>query len=473
MSAGSLVYSQEQPNALLLALSDGTPICDGVDLGVHEEDEMWRLFYYRGSQDLDQSLVMYFHSGWKVWSTYRQILAWRFGEPGRAGKILDFASGYGRVTRFIVRDIPPERVWISDIYARGVEFQCRRFGVHGIVSTADPADFRCDERFDAILVSSLFSHLPAASFLAWLRRLWSLLAPGGVLVFSVHDEVLLPAGHPGKGELAARGLYFEQESESGSLAKAQYGTAWVTEGYVRDVLAQVAQVAQVAQIAPVTPEATGVSVARFPRGFTSLQDLYVAVNRPGVDFSGLDVTGGVDGVLDHCSFAVPRQIQMSGWGVDRATGERLREIRVRIDGRVVASSSDFHPHPEAGALFPMENVQPVGWQLAFDLPAGVDHHTALLTLTAVDAAGREHGFFEGPLYVAQLRSARMGLLYSHLDQQRMRTEHEAELARLQAAAEGRIAALETRIAAMRASRFWKMRDRWFAVKRRLGLTDEA
>lgn len=204
MPAHSLVYSQEQPNALLLALSDGTPICAGVDLGVHEEDEMWRIFYYRGSQNLDQSLVMYFHSGWKIWSTYRQILAWRFGEPGRVGKILDFASGFGRVTRFIVQDIPPERVWISDIYARGVEFQRQRFGVHGIVSTADPADFRCDERFDAILVSSLFSHLPARTFLAWLRLLWSLLSPGGILVFSVHDEALLPAGHPGGRPLSPR-----------------------------------------------------------------------------------------------------------------------------------------------------------------------------------------------------------------------------------------------------------------------------
>lgn len=463
MPADSLVYSQEQPNDLLLALSDGTPVCDGVDLGVHEEDEMWRVFYYRGDQNLDQSLVMYFHSGWKIWSTYRRILAWRFGEPGRVGKILDFASGYGRVTRFIVHDIPPERVWVSDIYARGVEFQRRRFGVHGIVSTADPADFRCDERFDVILVSSLFSHLPAETFLAWLRRLWSLLSPGGILVFSVHDEALLPAGHPGKGELAARGLYFEGESESGSLSKAQYGTTWVTEGYVRDVLDRMAAMAV---------DSPGLSVARYPRGFASLQDLYVAVDQPGVDFSGLDVTGGVDGVLDHCSFAFPRRIRMSGWGVDRSSGEPLREIRARVDGRAAGSSTDLHPLPDAAALFPMENVQPVRWQLAFDLPQGVDHTSALLTLTAVDAAGREHEVFEGPLHVALLRSARTGLLLSEREQQRTRAQYETELARLRADAEGRIGALETRVAAMQASRFWKMRNRWFALKRRLGLTDE-
>lgn len=163
---------------------------------------------------------------------------------------------------------------------------------------------------------------------------------------------------------------------------------------------------------------------------------------------------------------------MSGWGVDRASGEPLREIRVRIDGQAVASSTGFHPRPEAASLFPMESVQPVGWQLSFDLPEGADHTSALFTLTAVDAVGREHGIFEGPLHVALLRSARLGLLCSYLDQQRMRTEHEAELARLRADAEERIDVLETRIAAMRASRFWKMRNRWFALKRRLGLTDE-
>ena len=460
MPADPLIYSQEQPNALLLALSDGTPLCDGVDLGVHEEDEMWRLFYYRGSQNLDQSLVMYFHSGWKIWDTYRRILSHLFGEPGPigdTGKILDFASGYGRVTRFIVHDIPPERVWIADIYARGVEFQRERFGVHGLVSAADPVDFQCGERFDAILVSSLFSHLPEATFLAWLRRLWGLLAPGGALIFSVHGEALLPRDHAGQAELAAHGLYFEEESESGSLSKAQYGTAWVTEGYVREALAQVAP---------------GASVARYPRGFANLQDLYVAVDRPGVDFSGLDVTGGVEVVLDHCGFVFPRQIQVSGWGVDRTSGEPLQEIRARIDGRPVAASRDFHPRPEAVALFPLERVQPVGWQLSFALPAGADHADATLTLTARDAAGREHRVFEGHLHAALLRSARMGILYGHLDRQRMQAEHEAEVTRLREETGARIAALEARVAGMEASRFWKLRNRWFALKRRLGLTDE-
>jgi hypothetical protein len=158
--------------------------------------------------------------------------------------------------------------------------------------------------------------------------------------------------------------------------------------------------------------------------------------------------------------------------VDRTSGEPLQEIRARIDGRLVAASRDFHPRPEAVALFPLESVQPVGWQLSFDLPAGADHAGAILALTALDAAGREHGVYEGPLHAALLRSARMGILYGHLDRQRMQAEHEAEVTRLREETGARIAALESRVAVMEASRFWKMRNRWFALKRRLGLTDE-
>jgi hypothetical protein len=42
--------------------------------------------------------------------------------------------------------------------------------------------------------------------------------------------------------------------------------------------------------------------------------------------------------------------------------------------------------------------------------------------------------------------------------------------RIEAARE--LAELRSRIEAMRASRFWKLRDAWFRVKRGLGWTDE-
>src|SRR5262249_48949064 len=144
-------------------------------------------------------------------------------------------SGYGRVTRFLLRLLPAERIWVADVYEGGVAFQERRFGVHGIVSTVDPAGFAAAagaEPFDAILVTSLLTHLPEDRFVAWLRVLLSLLAPGGVLAFSVHDRSVLPAG----AELPPSGLLFQEISESGSLEVADYGSTWVSEEFVRSAL---------------------------------------------------------------------------------------------------------------------------------------------------------------------------------------------------------------------------------------------
>jgi SAM-dependent methyltransferase len=121
----------------------------------------------------------YFDSGRQIWMTVRQILSWRFGSPRACGRFLDFASGYGRLTRHIVAELPKESVWVSDIYAEGVAFQERTFGVKGIVSRSDPKDLGFETTFDCILVSSLFTHLPAARFSGWLRRLGAALSPGG------------------------------------------------------------------------------------------------------------------------------------------------------------------------------------------------------------------------------------------------------------------------------------------------------
>ena len=104
------------------------------------------------------------------------------------------------MTRFLVREVPPERIWVADVYAGGVRFQEERFGVHGIVSTIRPEDFACAERFDAILVTSLFTHLPDERFVAWLRVLLGLLAPGGMLAFSAHSPAGAAAGVDDAGE---------------------------------------------------------------------------------------------------------------------------------------------------------------------------------------------------------------------------------------------------------------------------------
>src|SRR5436305_1158701 len=191
-----------------------------VDLAVDARDEMLAFLVEAHRGDRERALFHYFQSGASIADSLGQVLRWRFGEPVNVERLLDFASGYGRVTRCLGREVPPERISVAAVYADGVRFPAERFGVHGLVSTLRPEDFVCGERFDAILVTSLFTHLPEERFVAWLRALLGLLNPGGLLAFSAHSPEVLPTGVA----MPARGFCFAANSESGSLDTCDYGS---------------------------------------------------------------------------------------------------------------------------------------------------------------------------------------------------------------------------------------------------------
>jgi len=217
---------------LVVALHLGV-LDTGVDLNVSARDEMFNVFFYGRGESRDLALHMYLESGKRIWNTLRQILEWHFGDLAKLSSLLDFASGYGRVSRFIASDVGPERVWISEIDPEAVRFQQETFGVHGLLTTSLPEEFVPGRQFDCILVSSLFTHLPERRFLGWLERLLSLVKEGGLLAFSVHDTCLF-------AEAGEAPIVFRESSESGSLKTSEYGSTWVTESYVRESLAKLA-----------------------------------------------------------------------------------------------------------------------------------------------------------------------------------------------------------------------------------------
>ena len=440
----SLSYSNSSHSIIVQALCRDV-LNRGVNLNISKADEMLLFFQYAQGFNLDQAIASYFESGRRIWATQRQVITWRFPSPGWDGRVLDFASGYGRVTRHIVADIPKERVWVADIYAEGVAFQQREFGVHGMVSTADPADFQCDRTFDCILVSSLFTHLPEPLFLAWLGRLGSLLAPSGLLLFSVHD-ISLRAPEAGSG---SDGIVFKEQSESGSLDTREYGTSWVTEEFVRNAVRKT--------LGPCP-------VLRIPRGLASFQDLYVALKEQDSDasvFSDLKIEREADGFLEHCSWEAPRRLHLSGWLADRVTGRPPREVRIWIDGVLAASCRDLQPRPSAAQAFAGDPFEAVGWQVSVDLPENSDPETARLAVEAVSIHGEKMNLHSGLVLEACLRTAQLDNVILH-----------NELTQKEEAYRRELAALSRRVAAMEASRFWKLRNLWFRCKRAIGLTQE-
>jgi SAM-dependent methyltransferase len=268
--------SEEARRHVADLLGAGGLSADQVNLAVSKHDRMYQ-HAVQMNQTADAGYVEYMRSGLHMRQVLEAFVGPAFGGFHNVNAFLDFASGYGRLTRFLVPVLDPGRVWVSDIKARAVEFQQQQFGVRGVVSTERPEELAVGERFDCIFVGSLFSHLSETLFGAWLQRLCDLLRPNGLIVFTVHDISLDPTMAP-----ARRGITFYQRSEEPLLHSAdkpldlsRYGTTYVSEAFVRKV------------VEGLTGEHK--HLARYKRGMWNFQDVYVLSNGRGDDLSRVDL----------------------------------------------------------------------------------------------------------------------------------------------------------------------------------------
>ena len=249
-----LSHSSESPCPAVQALLEASGVDPGaVCLDIDVRDEMLHFCLQSQSGSREMALLQYFRAGVDAFRALEKILDGRFGADREQARILDFASGYGRLTRFLVGRHPPERIQVAEIDPEAIAFQERTFGVKGVVSTRDPEDLVCRDSFDLIFVASLFSHLPRATFESWMRRLYGLLAPEGVLVLTVNDASNVSPGRT----LPEDGFYFEAVSESEFLDLEEYGSTWVSESFMSEMIARVA--------------GSGCSWTRVPRGLWHLQ----------------------------------------------------------------------------------------------------------------------------------------------------------------------------------------------------------
>jgi hypothetical protein len=187
--------------------------------------------------------------------------------------------------------------------------------VRGVVSTTDPGDLRLEGPFDAIVACSFFSHLPAARFAQWLARLHALLAPGGMLVFSVHGMRLLPEAEADE----TSGIVFRAASESLRLDAAEYGTAFVSPEFVRRTAA-----------ASVPGEH---ALLEFPYGLCGFQDLYALLRAPLPPALDLRLPRLPLGALERSAVADGR-VRLEGWARGGAD-ERAPEVRLVFGNSVV------------------------------------------------------------------------------------------------------------------------------------------
>lgn len=189
----------------------------------------------------------YLADGWRTMAELVLLLEQVDHPLFRAENLLEFASGHGRFTRHLVKALGPQRVVVSDVVGDAVEFAHEAFKVQGFVSASQPEDVAWPHQHDVVFVLSLFSHLPRSTWARWLQRIYAMVAPGGVLVFTTHGaEAVRKQGVT----LDPEGYFFTPSSESNAIAGQEYGTAFTSEAYVRGQIAQHLPDAQILQFAP-------------------------------------------------------------------------------------------------------------------------------------------------------------------------------------------------------------------------------
>ena len=206
----------------------------GVNCEIHPNDEIFRFFY---NHPLSKNpLRDYFADGWRTSYELMMVLE-KIGKPlADCQSLLEFASGYGRLTRHLSRFPGSEKVHVSDLMPGSVDFITQKFGIHGFYSDSQPEKVQLPQQYDLVFVLSLFSPLPKNIWGTWLEKLFSAVAPGGCLVFSTHGESVATRNGV---DLDTEGFFYIAHSESSHLEGNKYGTSVTSRAFVENRIARV------------------------------------------------------------------------------------------------------------------------------------------------------------------------------------------------------------------------------------------
>jgi len=144
--------------------------------------------------------------------------------------MLEFASGYGCVSRHLGNVLPNMNVTSGDIHPEAITFIQNVLGKKAILSSATPEELCLEQKFDVVFALSFFSHTPDRTWGRWIRTLFSHLKDGGLLIFTTHGRESLK--YFKNAVLDESGYWFTNESGQSDLATSDYGQTIVTPEYV-------------------------------------------------------------------------------------------------------------------------------------------------------------------------------------------------------------------------------------------------
>ena len=169
-------------------------------------------------------LVGFLDAGFASFLALQRVLAAHGVSFERAGRVLDFGCGCGRLLRLLQPYAASTELHGCDIDATAIAW-CREnldWVTTRVSTTAPPLPYD-DGVFDLLYSISVFSHLEERNHLAWIAELARVSKPGGLVVLTTHGPAALArlAGNP--AACAEVGLTTAQvDSAQRDLARAGY-----------------------------------------------------------------------------------------------------------------------------------------------------------------------------------------------------------------------------------------------------------
>ena len=150
--------------------------------------------------------------------------------------LLEFASGYGAVSRHLSKMAEKYDLVACDIHSSAINFLRNNLCTNAILSDSRPEDFKADQKFDVVFALSFFSHMPPKTFGSWIATLLACVEQDGLLIFTTHGrESYADVRSP---LLSPEGYWFSPVSEQDDLPTDEYGCMISTPFYVAEQISK-------------------------------------------------------------------------------------------------------------------------------------------------------------------------------------------------------------------------------------------
>ncbi|MER9397245.1 class I SAM-dependent methyltransferase [Mesorhizobium sp. M0615] len=200
-----------------------------VKSSIHQDDHIFNFLINHAGFDSDESRIRYyFRDGQTSAMKLMGMLTRHLG--GGPFSLFEFASGYGCVTRHLVKEKDINLV-SCDIHPQAISFLAHELKVKALQSRSIPEEVHPGRLYDAVFALSFFSHMPITTWSRWLVRLFSFVRPGGIFIFTTHGPRSLPFLGM-EAPSSEFGFRFALRSEQADLPLEEYGLMAMDKEFV-------------------------------------------------------------------------------------------------------------------------------------------------------------------------------------------------------------------------------------------------